>query len=111
MNIRDLPDFIALEHLARSLWRNGESRGAALLVGAGFSRFAKLAAPDTPKPPLWNDLRRQMAAQIYAGARDRDIPADPLRLAEEYQALLGRAALDDFVRSQVVGAIHHGDRI
>ncbi len=101
MNIRDLPDFVGLEHLARSLWRNGESRGAALLVGAGFSRFAELAAADTPKPPLWNDLRKQMAAQIYAGASDHDIPADPLRLAEEYQALLGRAALDDFIRRQV----------
>jgi SIR2-like domain len=101
MNIRDLPDFVALEHLARSLWRNGESRGAALLVGAGFSSFAKLAAADTPKPPLWNDLRRQMATEIYAGVPDHNVPADPLRLAEEYQALLARAALDDFIRSQV----------
>jgi SIR2-like domain len=101
MNIRDLPDFVSLEHLARSLWRNGESRGAALLVGAGFSRFAKLAAADTPKPPLWSHLRKQMATEIYAGVPDHKIPADPLRLAEEYQALLGRAALDDFIRSQV----------
>jgi hypothetical protein len=101
MNIRDLPDFIALEHLARALWRHGESRGAALLVGAGFSRFAKLAAADTPKPPLWGDLRKKMAAEIYAGVPDEKVPADPLRLAEEYQALLGRAALDDFIRSQV----------
>jgi hypothetical protein len=101
MNIRDLPDYFALEHLARALWRNGESRGAALLVGAGFSRFAELAAADTSKPPLWNDLRHQMAAEIYKGVPDRDIPADPLRLAEEYRALLGQAALDDFIRGQV----------
>jgi len=101
MNIPDLPDFFALEHLARSLWRNGESRGAALLVGAGFSRSAELAAADTPKPPLWDDLRKQMAGQIYTGVPDHDIPADPLRLAEEYRALLGQAALDDFIRSQV----------
>lgn len=101
MNIRDLPDYFALEHLARSLWRNGESRGAALLVGAGFSRFAELAAADTPKPPLWNTLRHQMASEIYKGVPDRDIPADPLRLAEEYRALLGQAALDDFIRGQV----------
>jgi hypothetical protein len=101
MSIRTIPDFFALEYLARSLWRNGETRGAALLVGAGLSRFAKLAAADTPRPPLWRDLRKHMAARIYPGVADKDVPADPLRLAEEYQALLGRVALDDFIRSQV----------
>ncbi|QXX74608.1 SIR2 family protein [Methylovirgula sp. HY1] len=102
MKIQELADFVALERLARSLWRNGESRGAALLVGAGFSRFANLAAADTSKPPVWNDLRMRMAAEIYSGVPENKIPSDPLRLAEEYQALLGRAAVDDFIRSQVL---------
>ena len=36
MNIEDLPDFPALQQLARALWRQGTTRGAAVLVGAGF---------------------------------------------------------------------------
>ena len=101
MSIRELPDFFALEHLARSLWRNGETRGAALLVGAGFSTFAKLTAANALKPPLWRDMRQRMAARIYEGVPDDGVPADPLRLAEEYQAALGRVALDNFIRAQV----------
>src|SRR5581483_3857026 len=101
MNIQELPDYFALQHLSQSLWRNGESRGAALFVGAGSSRFAELAAADTTKPPLWSSLRAAMAGVIYPGASEGDIPADPLRLAEEYRALLGQAALDDFIRHQV----------
>jgi hypothetical protein len=101
MDIHELPDFFALEHLARSLWRNGESRGAGLFVGSGFSRFAELPGPSSPKPPLWATLRSKMAAQIYSGVPDKDVPTDPLRLAEEYCALLGQAALDDFIRMEI----------
>jgi hypothetical protein len=49
MDLSNLPDYFALEHLSRSLWRDGESRGAALLVGSGFSRFAKLKHDPLPE--------------------------------------------------------------
>jgi hypothetical protein len=32
IELTKLPDFFALEHLAKSLWRDGETRGAALLL-------------------------------------------------------------------------------
>jgi hypothetical protein len=101
MNVSELPDFFAIDHLAKALWRDGESRGAALLVGSGFSRFASLPGGDSRNAPLWNDLRRSIISQIYAGARETEIPTDPLRLAEEYRAMLGQAALDDFIRAQI----------
>jgi hypothetical protein len=33
-NIADLPDYPALQQLARALWRNGSVRGATVLFGA-----------------------------------------------------------------------------
>jgi hypothetical protein len=104
IDLTGLPDFFALEHLAESLWRDGETRGAALLLGSGFSRFARLPGGDSKQPPLWDDLRKGMLDDIYAGAAETDAPADPLRLAEEFRAMLGQAALDDFIRKNVPDA-------
>jgi len=63
--LKALPDYPALEQLARALWRDGTVRGAAVLVGAGFSRNANRPAADTPIPPLWNDLVKDLIAQLY----------------------------------------------
>lgn len=101
MDIKDLPDFFALERLSRSLWSKGEAQGTALFVGSGFSRLAEIPSPLGPKPPLWPTLKSAMEARIYKDAILESIPADPLRIAEEYRALLGQAALDDFIREQV----------
>src|SRR5205085_335409 len=100
MKIEDLVDFPALEQLARALWHQGTARGAAVLVGAGFSKNAERPGADTPEPPLWRDLMREMVAQLYRDAKD-DAPEDPLRLAEEYRTNFGQAALDEFVRSHI----------
>src|ERR1700730_4866741 len=40
MTIEDLVDFPALQQLAHALWHEGTSRGAAVLIGAGFSRYS-----------------------------------------------------------------------
>ena len=69
------------------------------MVGAGFSKHAECAAPDTPKPPLWPELINAMAAQLYLGDTTK-IPANPLRVAEEYRSYLGQAALDDFIHKR-----------
>jgi hypothetical protein len=103
MKIEDLVDFPALQQLADALWHEGTARGAAVLVGAGFSKNAERPGSDTPEPPLWSDLARDMAMQLYRNAR-KDAPRDPLRLAEEYRTNFGQAALDEFVR----GHIHDG---
>jgi SIR2-like domain len=111
MKIEDLVDFPALQQLARALWREGTARGAAILIGAGFSKNAERPGADTPEPPLWRDLKREMVAQLYRDAAG-DAPEDPLKLAEEYRTNFGQAALDEFVRSQIhdgawePGALH-----
>jgi hypothetical protein len=97
--LKALPDYPALEQLARALWRDGTVRGAAVLVGAGFSRNANRPAADTPIPPLWNDLLKDLIAQLYSDAAE-DAPKGALRIAEEYRTFFGQAALDDFIRSR-----------
>ena len=98
--LTDLPDYPSLERLASALWNEGQARGAAVLVGAGFSRNAELAGEDTKTPPLWSDLREGMAEILYPG-RSADAPKDALRLAEEFRIYLGQEALVEFIRSQV----------
>jgi len=96
MSVEDLADFAAIQQVAMALWR----RRATAFVGAGFSRNAERASPHTPWPPLWTDLQEAMTARLY-GTERKLVPSDPLKLAEEFRALFGQAALDDFVRDQV----------
>ena len=101
--VADLPDYPSLAHLATALWNDGQARGAAVLVGAGFSRNAVLVGRDTRRPPLWADLSGAMAQVLY-GDRAGDAPKDPLRLAEEFRTYLGPAALVEFLREHVPDA-------
>ncbi|CUW48555.1 SIR2 family NAD-dependent protein deacylase [Novacetimonas hansenii] len=106
MNLADLsslPDFPALEQLGAALWDRSQFKGAAVMVGAGFSRNAELIGRDVGKPPLWGDLREAMVSKLYKSCPEA-APFDPLRLAEEFRTYLGQAALNDFVREQVPDA-------
>ncbi|WP_174916522.1 SIR2 family NAD-dependent protein deacylase [Burkholderia lata] len=111
LKIDSLPDYPALQQFARALWRDGTVRGAAVLVGAGFSKNAVSPAKDTLQPPLWGDLCDAMVGQLYPG-RKHSAPTDPLRIAEEYRTYFGQASLDDFIRSHFAdrswqpGALH-----
>lgn len=102
MDLSSLPDYPSLQQLAGALWAaNGVGpRGAAVLVGAGFSRQADLISATAALPPLWSDLKAALALELYAG-RTSHAPSDPLRLAEEYRAQFGQAALNDFVRVRI----------
>ncbi len=104
-----LPDYPSLCQLARALWRGGTMGGAAVMVGAGFSRNALLSGADTPKPPMWGDLAAKMAAQLYP-LEPEDAPRDPLRLAEEYRVYLGQAALDELIRTSIADDRWHPGR-
>ncbi len=94
MNITDLPDFPAIRQIQGALWRTGETRGAAVMVGAGVSRSAELAADNSRVPPLWSDFTQVMEKQLYPSG---GAPSDPLRLAEEYRAALGAPALEGLI--------------
>ncbi|MFB8831084.1 SIR2 family protein [Azotobacter sp. CWF10] len=96
-NITDLPDYAALKKLAAALWRQDSAcHGAAVMVGAGFSRSAASTGDINKKLPLWNDLSKNLAEELGASSS-----SDPLRLAEEYCAYFGKQALHDLVKKKV----------
>lgn len=98
MDVEALPDYPALRQVQNALWKTGEVHGAAVMIGAGFSRFADRAAETTPEAPLWRDFQEAMLDELYPNG---DGPADPLALAEEYRAALGPQALETLIRSRV----------
>jgi hypothetical protein len=97
-DLKKLPDYPALHQLGRALWRDGSARGAALMVGAGFSRNAVLPGLDTKAPPLWSSLIDEMGEQLYPNSKDR--PGNALRIAEEYRVYFGQAVLDEFIKAR-----------
>lgn len=106
MRIQQLPDFQFLRQLAESLWRaEAQRRGAAVLVGSGFSRLASIQIGTSP-PPLWKHLADKMAAELCPeGTKVHDYPTkDPLRLAEEYRANFGKQRLTAFLRREIADA-------
>lgn len=92
-----IPDYTALKKVAEALWHQDNAyQGAAVMVGAGFSRSAASTGDARRKLPVWSDL-----AEILADALKADHQADPLRLAEEYCASFGKQALYDLLKREV----------
>ena len=96
-NIKNLPDYPAVEKLAAALWQQENAyHGAAVMVGAGFSRSAARTGDVNRRLPLWSDLASTLAAEL--GANEH---SDPLRLAQEYFAYFGKQALHDLIKKEV----------
>ncbi len=96
--IEELPDYGALRQVQKALWKIGEVHGAAVMVGAGFSRFADRASDTTLIAPLWSDFRDAMSKDLYPNG---DGTSQPLALAEEFRAALGPTALENLIRDRV----------
>jgi hypothetical protein len=96
--LESLPDYSSLCQLREALWSKGEIRGAAVMVGAGFSRCAKRVSASAPVPPLWSTFEAAMKERLYPGLTES---YDPLKLAEEYRVALGHHALDALIRRLV----------
>lgn len=99
--IETLLDYPALQAIQRALWHVSDVRGAAVMVGSGFSMNAELASPSSKGPPLWSQMATAMDQQLGSGSSGVH---NPLRLAEEFRALLGQAALDGLIRDLVPDA-------
>jgi len=94
--ISSLPDYPALKKLAFSLWQqNNTYHGAAIMVGAGFSRCAATTGDTRKKLPLWHDFSQTLSEELKSSSKD------PLRLAEEYSAFFGKQALYDLIKKEV----------
>ena len=98
IKIEQLPDYPALCQVRNALWKIGEIHGAAVMIGAGFSRFANQIADTTPLAPLWHDFHKAMREELYPKG---NCPSDTLALAEEYRAALGYSALENLIRSKI----------
>lgn len=97
-DIDTLPDCWALRQVRSALWRTGEVNGAAVMVGAGFSRFANLAAENSQVAPLWPDLLKVIRKELYPKGGGH---TDTMALADEYRAEQGAVALENLIRCQV----------
>jgi len=91
----DLPDSIRpyLNEIAERLW----AERAAVMVGAGFSKNAGNVFPD------WNQLGDLFYQKAHGVKPDpaKQKYLNVLRLAEEVQAVIGRPALENLLRSNI----------
>lgn len=95
-----------VEYLRDQLWRAKPGRAAgraSVMVGAGFSRNADPSAAEARPFPTWAELADRLARDLDPlGSR----VSDPMRAAQEYEAMFGRARLDEAVRSLVPDSDH-----
>lgn len=99
MKLTSLPDYPALKKLACSLWQQDNTyHGAAVMVGAGFSRSAALTGDVRKKLPLWNNFSKILSEELKSKSNS------PLRLAEEYSAFFGKQGLHDLIKKTINNA-------
>lgn len=99
--ICDLADYPAIKKLASALHQfDANQQGAAILIGAGFSRSAARHVGGDRKMPLWYEFSERLAKELNPNDKVLSF-SDPLRIAEEYRAYFGQAALNDRIRSEI----------
>lgn len=101
MLISDLSDYPSIKKLASALHQiDASQHGAAIMIGAGFSRSAAHHVGGDKKMPLWDSFTKKLIAELNPNDTDLSF-SDPLRIAEEYRAYFGQAALNDRIRSEI----------
>lgn len=99
--ISDLSDYPAIKKLASALHQFDANRhGAAIMIGAGFSRSAAQHVSGEKKMPLWYEFSKRLVAELNPNDTNLSF-SDPLRVAEEYRAYFGQAALNDQIRFEI----------
>lgn len=99
--LTELRDYPAIKKLASALHRfDAHNHGAAIMIGAGFSRSAAIHVGGEKRVPLWAEFTTSLTRDLYAGETNFSF-ADPLRVAEEYRAYFGQAALNDKIRFEI----------
>lgn len=95
-DITQLDDYTKLKKLASALWQQNNSyHGAAIMIGAGFSRSAATTGDINKKLPLWFNFSELLTKELSSSS------SDPLRLAEEYNAYFGKQALHDLIKREI----------
>lgn len=95
-SIDQIVDYPKIKKIAATLWQpNLMFHGAAVMVGAGFSRCAAQRIGSDQKLPLWNEFKQILQQELQSDS------SDPLRLAEEYRVMFGQMALHDFIKRNI----------
>src|SRR5437868_6840325 len=84
----------------RSLVRDWDERPPVLFVGAGLTKYGAHVRDGGAPPADWAELQRAMTARL-SDAGVRDLPADPLRLADLYEEAVRPARLVDLLHERV----------
>lgn len=96
-SITEISDFPALKKLSEALWQQDASyHGAAVMVGAGFSRSAAIAGDNNKKLPLWYDLSAKLCEELGESKS-----TDALRLAQIYHDYFGKQQLHDLIKQEI----------
>ena len=99
VDVKKIQDYPTLRKLAATLWNQDNAfLGAAVMVGAGFSRSAATSGDNSRKLPLWFEIVSVLAKEL---GYEESSYNDPLRIAEEYDAYFGKQALSDFIRHTI----------
>lgn len=73
------------------------------MIGAGFSRNADPSAAEARPFPTWQELTDGLAHDLDPHG---SYASDPMRVAQEYEAMFGRARMDEAIRSLVPDGDH-----
>ena len=99
--ISGLSDYPAIKKLASALHQfDANQHGAAIMIGAGFSRSAAWHVSGEKKMPLWKEFTEKLIMELNPNDKDLSF-SDPLRVAEEYSAYFGPAALNNRIRYEI----------
>jgi hypothetical protein len=103
------PDQFGVSFIRDALWRTSGG-GAAVMIGAGFSRNARPTSISAKEMPSWAQMSQALCRLLYASApeerresalREANSTSGFLRLAQEYEAAYGRLALNEQIRALV----------
>lgn len=95
-DIKTIADYAVFKKLASALWQKEYFyHGAAIMIGAGFSRCSAQSGDQHIKMPIWWDYAKLLKSELQSNVDD------PLRLAEEYYAFFGKEALHDLIKQKL----------
>ena len=95
-DIKTIADYAVFKKLASALWQKEYFyHGAAIMIGAGFSRCSAQSGDQSIKMPTWWDYAKLLKSELQSNVDD------PLRLAEEYYAFFSKEALHDLIKQKL----------
>ncbi|WP_409405709.1 SIR2 family NAD-dependent protein deacylase [Priestia megaterium] len=109
-----LQDIHYIEQIRKRLWSGREFGNVSVMVGAGFSLNAEKFSENSPSFLQWGELINEMLKDLYPNQEKYhwNTGSDALKLANEYELVFGRQALNDLIirslpdQNYVPGKLH-----